>query len=182
VTRQRLNAREAAEALGVSVDAVRMRARRGTLDSEHQNGRLYVWLDTDSSNVHFQGQVEALLREKDERIEELREQVQHFREVLSEERDARRRADTIIAQLTQANAALAQRVPELEAPVPSEPPGGSTEATEQPGRVVPQPSVESAQEPRESSEMHMPEVHGGPVPRDQQTPSERPWWRRVFGA
>ena len=44
VTRQRLNAQEAAEALGISVDAVRMRAWRGTLDSELENGRLHVWL------------------------------------------------------------------------------------------------------------------------------------------
>jgi predicted nucleotidyltransferase len=57
VERRRLNAQEAAEALGVSVDAVRMRVRRGTLDSEHENGRLYVWLDTDSSNVYYQAQV-----------------------------------------------------------------------------------------------------------------------------
>ena len=31
-------------------------------------------------------------------------------------------------------------------------------------------------EAQESHEMHMPEVHGDP-----QTPSERPWWRRMFG-
>ncbi len=130
MTRQRLNAQEAAEALGISVDAVRMRSRWGTLDSEHENGRLYVWLDADSSNIHPQGQVEALLQEKNARVEELREQVHHFREILAEERDARRRADTTIAQLTQANAALAQRVPELE--TPSEPPGGPETAAEEP--------------------------------------------------
>lgn len=55
------------------------------------------------------------------------------------------------------------------------------EATEQPGRVEPQVSVEGTQEPRESHEMAMPEVGGGPLPHEQQTPSERPWWRRVFG-
>jgi hypothetical protein len=131
LTRQRLNAQEeAAEALGISVDAVIMRSRRGTLDSEHENGRSYVWLDADSPNVQPQGQVEVLLQVKNERIEELREQVHHFREILAEERDVRRRADTIIAQLTQANAALAQRVPELEAP--SEPPGGPETAAEEP--------------------------------------------------
>ncbi len=64
---------------------------------------------------------------------------------------------------------------------PSEVRESPSEATEQPGRVVPQPSVESAQEPRESSEMHMPEAGGGPLPRDQQRASERPWWRRMFG-
>ena len=91
--------------------------------------------DADSSNVHPQVQVEALLQEKNERIEELRVQVHHFREILAKERDVRRRADTIIAQLTQANAALVQRVPELEAP--SEPPGGPETAAEEPeGSVV----------------------------------------------
>jgi hypothetical protein len=35
---------------------------------------------------------------------------------LNAEREARRRADTIIVQLTQANATLAARVPGLEAP------------------------------------------------------------------
>jgi hypothetical protein len=45
--------------------------------------------------------------------------------------------------------------------IPTSEPSGSPEtATEQPGRVVPQLSVESAQESRESSEMHMPEVSG----------------------
>ena len=38
-----------------------------------------------------------------------------------------------------------------------------------------------AQEPREPSEMQMPEVGGGPLPHDQQTASERPWWHRMFG-
>ncbi len=48
-------------------------------------------------------------------------------------------------------AALERIPPQLEAP---------SEATLQPGRVDSQPAVESAQEPRESSEMHMQE---GPV-------------------
>ena len=56
----------------------------------------------------------------------MRSRIRSLEDQLAEERDARRRkADTIIAQLTQANAALAARVPELEAS--SEPPGGPTE-------------------------------------------------------
>jgi hypothetical protein len=47
-------------------------------------------------------------------VEDLREQVHYLRSVLNEEREARRRADMIIAQLTQANAALAAKVPEPE--------------------------------------------------------------------
>jgi hypothetical protein len=48
-----------------------------------------------------------------------------MREQLAEEREARRRADTIIAQLTQANATLARRVPEIEPPEPPETPGAA---------------------------------------------------------
>jgi hypothetical protein len=169
VTRRRLNVQEAAEALGISVDAVRMRTRRGTLDSEHENGRLYVWLDADSSNVHPQGQTEALVQEKDERIEELREQVRHFREILTEERDARRRADTIIAQLTQANAALARRVPELEAPLgsPGSPENGATGRE----REEPRSGTRGARE----GEERLSETREVPVGE------HRSWWRRLFG-
>ena len=53
--RQRLDVRSAAEALGMSVDAIRMRARRGTLGSEPEDGRLHVWVNvdetTDETNV-----------------------------------------------------------------------------------------------------------------------------------
>ena len=58
---------------------------------------------------------------------------------------------------------------------------GIPEATPQPGRGEPQTPLEGAQETRESSEMHMPEAGGAPLPHDQQRPSERPWWRRMFG-
>jgi len=43
---------EAAGVLGVSVDAVRMRVRRGSIDSEKgADGRVYVWVDTDEEDV-----------------------------------------------------------------------------------------------------------------------------------
>ena len=111
-TSRRLTVQEAAEALGTTVDAVRMRARRGSLESEKEpDGRVYVYLNDDSSETKHRPNIEsdALILAKEETIALLREQ-------LSEEREARRRADTIIAQLTQANAALASRVPELEPP------------------------------------------------------------------
>jgi excisionase family DNA binding protein len=96
-------------------------------------------------------------------VEDLREQVRYLRSILSEEREARRRADTIIAQLTQANAALTQRIPEIEAPReqggPQEPLGGPQSADV--GR--------KSQEPRPSGE-------------DAQEGIERPWWRRMLGS
>jgi hypothetical protein len=48
------------------------------------------------------------------------------------------------------------------------------------GRPSPAEATRDAQEPRESSGMHMPEAGGGPLPHDQQRASERPWWRRIF--
>jgi hypothetical protein len=47
--RQRLDLKAAAEALGVTSEAVRKRAKRGTLPSETgEDGRLYVWVDDGS--------------------------------------------------------------------------------------------------------------------------------------
>src|SRR5215212_8934195 len=101
MTSQRLTVQEAAEVLGTSVDAVRMRVRRGSLESEKDHdGRVHVWVHDDSSETKPRLDVEysRLISAKDETIRVLSEQ-------LDAEREARRRADTIIAQLTQANAA-----------------------------------------------------------------------------
>jgi hypothetical protein len=146
---------EAAEVLGTSVDAVRMRARRGTLGSDKDpDGRVYVWVDSDDSETkqELNGEPTALISAKDETIRVLEEQ-------LREERESRRRADTIIAQLTQANASLAARVPELEAP--------QSHADEAEGA-----------EPRSNTE-------GPHVAQEQpftnEEPRRRSWWREFFG-
>lgn len=98
-TEHRLTYAAAASALGISTDAVRMRVRRGTLPSERDGGRVFVILDADEIPTgHDQSELVAVLREQ-----------------LAEEREARRRADTIILNLTQANATLASRVPALQA-------------------------------------------------------------------
>jgi hypothetical protein len=151
MTSRRLTVQEAAEALGTSVDAVRMRVRRGTLESEKDpDGRVHVWVNSDSSETkaRLDGEPEALISAKDETIRVLSEQ-------LEAEREARRRADTIIAQLTQANAALAARVPELEAP--QERPGAPETGEEQQGRGEAHPDAPGPQEG-----------------------VQRPWWRRMF--
>ena len=99
---ERLTYAQAASALGISTDAVRMRVRRGTLPSERDgDGPVKVLLDADQVRP-----------DNDVTNNEL---VSVLREQLAEEREARRRADTIILNLTQANASLAQRVPALQA-------------------------------------------------------------------
>jgi hypothetical protein len=151
--------------LGISEDAVRMRVKRGTLEAEREGRRLYILLTPDPTT-------DPTPTRTDELIAELRDRVRSLEEQMQEEREANRENRRIIAALT-------SRIPQIEAPQePSETP---SEATEQPGRVGPQTEVEGAQEPRESSGMHMPEAGGGPSPHDQQRASERPWWRRMFG-
>jgi hypothetical protein len=130
---RRVHLSEAAALLGVSKDAVRMRVKRGTLRSEKGgDGRVYVWVnvvpDGDPNTVHPESQVDAWR----ELIDELRDRVRSLEESNRENR-------RIIAALT-------QRIPEIEAPDPSEPPGGPTDAREQPGRVVPQQAVRGARE------------------------------------
>ena len=106
MTRQRLNAREAAEALGISVDAVRMRVRRGTLEAEHDaNGRLHVWVDTDEP----QPDSRAL-------ISRLEDEVRFLREELA-------RKDAIL--LT-----MAESIPQIEAPRESPVSPGPNETAE----------------------------------------------------
>lgn len=48
----RVPVREAAEALGISEGAVRMRVKRGTLPSTREGRRLYVLLETERTVVH----------------------------------------------------------------------------------------------------------------------------------
>jgi hypothetical protein len=90
--------------------------------------------------------------------------VSYLREQLSEEREARRRADTIIAQLTQTNTPLSNRVLELDAPAQS------TEASE--------PSEEAAQD---AANGLCPAPRPRPAVGSLRTALGAPWWRRVFG-
>jgi hypothetical protein len=49
-TRRRLTVQDAADALGVTVDAVRSRVKRGTIAHERESGRVYVLLGGDESH------------------------------------------------------------------------------------------------------------------------------------
>ena len=146
-----LDVGEAARELGISTDAVRKRIARDSLRSDRKDGHVRVWLDVGGTEAGREAQVdgEAL-------VEVLQDHISDLRVQLEAEREARRRADTIIAQLTQANAALAAKVPELEA----------AESREE--------TAEGAAEEPERAEPHSATV-------ESQEPVQRPWWRRVFG-
>ena len=147
-----LDVGEAARELGISTDAVRKRIARGSLRSDREDGHVRVWLDVGGTEAGREAQVdgEAL-------VEVLQDHISDRRVQLEAEREARRRADTIIAQLTQANAALAARVPELEAAQSREETADG--AAEEPERAAPHSATVESQEG-----------------------VRRPWWRRMFGS
>jgi hypothetical protein len=124
--------RDAAELLGTSTEAVRKRATRGSLRSERHDGRVVVWVDDGRTEGGREAQVNggAVLEAKEETIRLLEERLRLRAEEIQ-------RRDVIISQLTQANAALAARVPELAAPAQ----GRTQEPRETPETVEAEPEV-----------------------------------------
>ena len=154
---------EAAEILGTSVEGVRGRIKRGTLEGVKDGGTVYVLLPPDQSTDQARpadDQVGDQSRPDVVRsvVDELRDRIAYLERQVEEEREARRRADTILAQLSQANAEQARTIRAIEAPAaePTGPP--ETGADEQQGRG-PVPDAGGPQEPADP----------------------RSWWRRVFG-
>jgi hypothetical protein len=120
--------REAAEVLGISIEAVRKRIERGQLDHEREDNRVYVYLDDDQtrSGRNVEGEEANAL------VETLREQVAYLRGVIAT-RDQElalraeevRRRDAALEREQQLTAFFAERLREIEAPredAPQSPP------------------------------------------------------------
>jgi excisionase family DNA binding protein len=133
MTSRRLTVQEAAEVLGTSVDAVRMRVRRGSLESEKDpDGRVHVWVNGDSTEtkLRLDGEPSALISAKDETISTLREQ-------LLAERQAHAEARRLLA-------AALERIPAIEAP--QEPPEDAETVEEAPEGAEPHSAAEEARD------------------------------------
>jgi len=176
--RRRLTVSEAADELGISAEAVRSRVKRGTLRSTKEGGTVYVLLpgrpgdhqtrpdnnQTTEENDRAEDQTPPehdRAGDQTELVESLLDQLAYMREQLAEEREARRRADTIMAQLSQANAEQARTIRALEAP---------RDARDEPH------GPETVSETTESTDT--PADRGGPETGVQRRSS---WWRRFFG-
>ncbi len=161
VSVERLSVAEAAEALGVTRDAIHKRINRSTIEYEKgEDGRFYVYVDTSTQGLDTstdtskdESKVEALER----LIDSQQDRIAFLERVLEEEREARteerRRHDTLMAQLM-------QRIPELEAP---------GEPRESPENAGPTSPMDSARAPQTTSE------------RPSTGEPERPWWRKILG-
>ncbi len=169
---QRYTVQDAAQILGTTVDGVRSRIRRGTLNSMKVSGQVYVLLDPDPSGLaptgpdwSGDGEVrhpvdrDAALEAKDETIAELRDRVGQLTRILEtrdRELEARteeiRRRDHIIAGLVE------RLPPQLEAPDSPAP------------RKSPQAPAEEAEGTYTQST--------GAAP--QEGSERRSWWRRLL--
>jgi hypothetical protein len=155
----RLTVAQAADALGVSQDAVRKRIARDTIRHDRdESGRVFVYL-TQSETVHKtdqdREQDDATKTVQDAYVRSLEDQIAFLRQELE-------RKDAILLNLT-------DRIPQLEAP--SEPP----ESPESPGPTDgPTPAPGDAQEAAQSAHSATRRPQGNEAAR-------RPWWRRIIG-
>jgi hypothetical protein len=123
---------EAAELLGISKGAVRQRVRRGSLRSEKgEDGRVYVYVDPSADDVHHR-----TAHNEDVLVEELRDRIRYLERQVEEERNARYRADELLARLMD-RAQLEAPQETTEAPETVE---------EEPERAEPRPATGGAQE------------------------------------
>lgn len=149
--RRRLTVAQAADQSGVTVDAIRSRIKRGTIDHVREGGRVYVMLGDDQGDTsHDQDSAQATDHPPEtdpdyrgELLEELRDRV---RSLEAANRENRR----IIAELT-------YRIPAIEPPETPQAP--DTDAAE-PERV---------------------ETPADVAGREEGVQRRSSWWRRVFG-
>jgi hypothetical protein len=137
---ERLSVVEAAEALGVTRDAIHKRIRRGSIAHEQgDDGRFYVYVDTSttgtekSTDMSVDDRTDILIAELQDRVRSLEEANRENRRII---------------------AALTQRIPAIEAPLepPSETPGSPESVTdEQQGRGPIPEDTSSRQEATERS-------------------------------
>ena len=78
-------------------------------------------------------------------VDELRDRVAYLERQVEEEREGRRRADTILAQLSQANAEQARTIRAIEAPASQEPSEAAETVEEESTRAEPPPATAGSQ-------------------------------------
>src|SRR5829696_2623332 len=104
---QWVDLKTAADIMSTTTEALRKRAKRGTLPSETgEDGRLYVRVD-DQVDDQVDGWVDGVHPDRELLVERMASEIDHLREQLREERAGS-------AELRRIVAGLVQRVPELE--------------------------------------------------------------------
>jgi len=148
---KRVTLREASVLLGVSEGAIRKRVARGTIRSEKgDDGLRYVWVDAGTD----EGEDASYTAGSDRELlyEEMRERIAYLERQVEEEREARRRADTLLARLMDSVPALE---PPADAPAPAQ----------------------ASEEPAEGAADSVAGVRVAQADTGAQNATERPWWK-----
>jgi hypothetical protein len=156
-TGHRYTVHEAALLMGLSVDAVRKRAERGTLKREKApDGTVYILLDVDQPttgrSTSQQSTDDQTTTGQSTLVDSLNEQVEYLRRELEIRDDELRRKDHLLATAL-------ERIPAIEPPE-------TPEASERAG----EPSDTTTEEPRSATEE-----------AQEPSPERRSWWHRIFG-
>ena len=148
-TREALTVPEAADRLGLSIDAVRMRIRRGTLSTAEINGKKLVLVPRSvTDETHHDNDETSAAQPPDnaELVDQLRSEIAYLRQTLDAEIEARRRADHLVAgmidergELTVQIASLTANERELE--TEHRRVADETQATEPPVDAIPAPTA-----------------------------------------
>ncbi len=150
---QRVTVAQAADALGVSPDAVRKRIARDTIGhGRDERGRVYVNL-TPSETVHKTGQYDrqddAAKTVQDAYVRSLEDQISFLRQELERKGNEAERLLGIVAGLVLANAEQAGTLRAIQAPEPEEVAEGAETVEEAPEPRPAPPSPQLApQRPR----------------------------------
>jgi hypothetical protein len=127
---------QAAEVMGLTVDAIRKRITRGTIPHERDDdGRVWVILDTDQDAASKVQDTDQPQSASDALISEMRDRIASLERQLEQERQANSEHRRLLA-------AALDRIPALEAPESPEAPAEEEDAPR--GSVPPE-----AQEPAE---------------------------------
>jgi hypothetical protein len=151
-TTLRVTAQEAAEYMGVTVEAVRGRIRRGTVQSEKAaDGTMYVLLDAEQlrptgNHPSDKSNDQTLL------VTRLENEVDYLRQEVEDWKEEARRKDHLLA-------AALDRIPAIEAPK-EEPPD-----TRESPVTASESDAKGAAVPHESAESEI----------------KQSWWQRLFG-
>ncbi len=156
-TRRQVNVQEAARLLNTTVEGVRSRIKRGSLDSIRVSGTVYVLLTPDQIEQPAQSGPDAQAQRGDQTspdaqaapVEALHQLVDDQRDQIEWLRREVERKDTLLMSLM-------QRIPELESP---------KQAT--------------SEKPRNGHETPAEDAGKGAVPPE---PERAPWWRRWVGS
>jgi excisionase family DNA binding protein len=136
---RRLSVQEAADQLGITVDAVRGRIKRGTIEYVREGDRVWVILEGDESHTGRNRPTDQY-GESAALISQLRDENAYLR-------DENRRKDEIIMQQAMTMRQLAAAPPKEEPTEPTEPAETAETVEEEPERAEPRPSTAAPQTP-----------------------------------